>query len=280
MSSFLTSLAARALEATEAVETVQPRPVARFEAASVPEPRSLELPVAPDPVEEDSLPQPPPAPVPRRAAARRGAPRPESPMLRADPEVRQAEQPAAGQAVVRSKPPPPGQPEPTAAPPVPISSRAAPPPADPAAPSVAIRPHLLPGGPPTARAEGAAPRQRIAENPRFRPPDPAAAETCSPALLPAPPHHRPTSLAERSLEQVAPPLVPAQALPSPTYAPGHDVLAAPEEPNREPAIHVTIGRVEVRAVPAPPPAPTRSAAPAAPRLTLEDYLRERNGGGR
>jgi hypothetical protein len=42
-----------------------------------------------------------------------------------------------------------------------------------------------------------------------------------------------------------------------------------------PTIHVTIGRVEVRAVPAPPPA--RSAGPTAPRLSLDAYLRARAG---
>ncbi|WP_193198579.1 hypothetical protein [Nostoc sp. MG11] len=43
-----------------------------------------------------------------------------------------------------------------------------------------------------------------------------------------------------------------------------------------PTIHISIGRIEVRAV--SPPAPTRSrSAPAAPRLSLEDYLKSKGG---
>jgi hypothetical protein len=44
------------------------------------------------------------------------------------------------------------------------------------------------------------------------------------------------------------------------------------------AINVTIGRIEIRATPAMSP-PRRSAARAGPQLSLEDYLRSRNGGG-
>jgi len=58
-------------------------------------------------------------------------------------------------------------------------------------------------------------------------------------------------------------------------------------PRREPAaalalqppVQITIGRVEVRAVHAPAER-ARSAAPAAPRLSLDDYLRRRSGGSR
>ena len=42
-----------------------------------------------------------------------------------------------------------------------------------------------------------------------------------------------------------------------------------------PAIHVTIGRVEVRAVMSPG-APPKVASHAAPKLSLEDYLKQRN----
>lgn len=44
----------------------------------------------------------------------------------------------------------------------------------------------------------------------------------------------------------------------------------------EPVVHVTIGRVEIRAVSAPP-VPKR-AAPSKPALSLSDYLDRRNGG--
>ncbi len=50
------------------------------------------------------------------------------------------------------------------------------------------------------------------------------------------------------------------------------------EPPAPPVIHVTIGRVEVRATPTP--AAPRRAAHSTPTLSLEDYLRSRNGGRR
>lgn len=53
--------------------------------------------------------------------------------------------------------------------------------------------------------------------------------------------------------------------------------AVPPAPQPPPTIHVTIGRIEVRATPArsvqQPPAPR----PAVPKLGLDDYLRSRNG---
>lgn len=55
------------------------------------------------------------------------------------------------------------------------------------------------------------------------------------------------------------------------------VGAIPVQPsgNDPPAIHVTIGRVEVRALMAPS-APPKVAPRAAPKLSLEDYLKQRN----
>lgn len=46
-----------------------------------------------------------------------------------------------------------------------------------------------------------------------------------------------------------------------------------------PVIRVTIGRIDVRAVTQAAP-PARRATPPAPKLTLEEYLRSRNGGKR
>jgi hypothetical protein len=43
-----------------------------------------------------------------------------------------------------------------------------------------------------------------------------------------------------------------------------------------PVIRVTIGRIDVRAVSAPAP-PARRQAPSAPKLSLDEYLRSRNG---
>ena len=46
---------------------------------------------------------------------------------------------------------------------------------------------------------------------------------------------------------------------------------------KEPAVHVTIGRIDVRAV-LPDPPPARPAARPEPRLTLEEYSRQRREG--
>jgi hypothetical protein len=58
-------------------------------------------------------------------------------------------------------------------------------------------------------------------------------------------------------------------------------VAAPE--SSEPAIRVTIGRIEVRAITPPPPRPraqrTMPARPG-PELSLDDYLKQHNGGQR
>ncbi|HEU4792604.1 MAG TPA: hypothetical protein VFS96_03005 [Nitrolancea sp.] len=48
-------------------------------------------------------------------------------------------------------------------------------------------------------------------------------------------------------------------------------------PEREPAIQVTIGRIEVRAV-IQPPTPRQRPTPPAPKVSLDDYLRARDGG--
>ncbi|NML46843.1 hypothetical protein HHL11_24070 [Ramlibacter sp. G-1-2-2] len=64
--------------------------------------------------------------------------------------------------------------------------------------------------------------------------------------------------------------------------------AQPPAARRDPApasaqpapVQITIGRVEVRAVPAAQPDRPRAPAPAAPRLSLDEYLRRRNGASR
>jgi hypothetical protein len=45
----------------------------------------------------------------------------------------------------------------------------------------------------------------------------------------------------------------------------------------EPVVHISIGRVEVKAV-AETTAPRRPPQPKRPALSLDDYLRERSGG--
>jgi hypothetical protein len=54
------------------------------------------------------------------------------------------------------------------------------------------------------------------------------------------------------------------------------VSARPSSPIKPPTIHVTIGRVEVRAV-MPPVAAPKPSSPSGPKPSLEDYLKQRNG---
>ncbi len=81
---------------------------------------------------------------------------------------------------------------------------------------------------------------------------------------------------------------PAKAAPAPVPAPPilqprvQAVERGPfparrEEPAAEPVIHVTIGRIEVRATPAPK-APARERQAARPAVDLEEYLRQRAQG--
>jgi hypothetical protein len=71
------------------------------------------------------------------------------------------------------------------------------------------------------------------------------------------------------------PLLPRlQAAP---LTPGAEELS---EPSIQPVIRVTIGRVEVRLSQTVLPAPSQPAPSHAPELSLEEYLRQRNGGKR
>jgi len=55
--------------------------------------------------------------------------------------------------------------------------------------------------------------------------------------------------------------------------------AAPFRGGEQPTIHVTIGRLEVRAV-SPPASPAHRQRPQPAVMSLDDYLKERAGGGR
>ena len=50
----------------------------------------------------------------------------------------------------------------------------------------------------------------------------------------------------------------------------------PDETTHQPVIKVTIGRIDVRAVVQATPSPVKSTAAAKPKLSLEDYLKQRN----
>jgi hypothetical protein len=89
---------------------------------------------------------------------------------------------------------------------------------------------------------------------------------------------------------VAHPVVsaPDQPPPAPGSATTHLAVAAAAAPPvgagpPQPAdttVNVTIGRIDVRAVPAPGPPANRPALPAAPVSSLDDYLRQRTEGSR
>jgi hypothetical protein len=62
-------------------------------------------------------------------------------------------------------------------------------------------------------------------------------------------------------------------MPQPRTTPSH--VAPGPQPSAPPTIHVTIGRIEVRAT--PPPTTAKRASQPAPKMSLEEYLRSRSG---
>ena len=96
-----------------------------------------------------------------------------------------------------------------------------------------------------------------------------------PAMAPV----EPSRLAERGLAAF-PTVVVAQ--PHVTLRPASEAATpVPATPPPAPTIRVTIGRIEVRAIP-PPATPAPRARPPQPNPapSLEDYLKQRNGGRR
>ena len=156
--------------------------------------------------------------------------------------------------------------------------------------------------PPTERrADDAAP-SRIPAPPIDRGRAPARAE---PAAGPAPFRVAAAGAAVLRTEGVAAPRPPTRRLDHGRPRPDQGLLTAPavrlapppsthrpasderrhappvEEPAPPPEIHVSIGRIEVRATAHPPAAVARPASPpASPGMALGDYLRERSEGRR
>ncbi|HEY6886225.1 MAG TPA: hypothetical protein VI300_00560 [Solirubrobacter sp.] len=72
---------------------------------------------------------------------------------------------------------------------------------------------------------------------------------------------------------------PATSVQAPPAA--HSEPAGAPDPAQERTMVVSIGRIEVNAQrPSPPPVRPTTRAWGGPRLSLDDYLRERNGGRR
>lgn len=104
-----------------------------------------------------------------------------------------------------------------------------------------------------ARARGATPRLPPAEGA----PSPLTPDPDAPLFAPQP--------------------QPSSALTA--TAPRVSMAAGAEQAHERarPIVHITIGRVEVRSAPPPATPPPRPAAPAAPRLSLEELLRSQRG---
>jgi hypothetical protein len=126
------------------------------------------------------------------------------------------------------------------------------------------------------RLEPARARARQAPAPR---PGPAPEPRSGPPPAPRPDDAVPPAATEHTssppLEPRVQPAVPEAEGPSPerSSADGRDAAEA------APVIRVTIGRIDVRAVAEVPP-PSSARRPAAPRLSLDEYLRERARGER
>jgi hypothetical protein len=155
----------------------------------------------------------------------------------------------------------------------------------------------------------AKPRVQSAAPPAMEPRAQFAAQPAvKPRVQPAPTAPSPTGASESELVQVQPllPLAesaqetigaerpypftsviafPAAIIAKPQVAHARDVereparlIPSPAAPESAPSIQVTIGRIEIRATP-PPPSNTQPR-PGPPILTLDEYLRQRNGGDR
>jgi hypothetical protein len=99
--------------------------------------------------------------------------------------------------------------------------------------------------------------------------DEAPPEGDSPAAMAVP------TRAHEPPQSDGPPLVPARAAEAAQPRTARRIQQVRPEPEPEP-VRVTIGRVEVVAQSPPPPVPA-PAATAAPRLSLDEYLRTRGG---
>lgn len=82
----------------------------------------------------------------------------------------------------------------------------------------------------------------------------------------------PLATQRQSLDST-PPVIPTQLVPLSAPA----TTAIPSIKPEPPTIRVTIGRIDVRAIASPTP-PRQAPKPNIPKLSLEDYLKSRNGG--
>ena len=103
---------------------------------------------------------------------------------------------------------------------------------------------------------------------------PPSGPAVGPKVRPDVPRQTPVMGTPR-IPPLAPPGVPALPLGIRPFLPPTPKADAREIPPPAPVVEVTIGRIEVRAEVSPPKAARRAAAP--PVMTLDDYLRRREG---
>ena len=134
---------------------------------------------------------------------------------------------------------------------------------------------------PARQTRAAAASSRQARRQASAPPAP---ERAAPAAAPAPVAARAAAHAPRDEDAVAPSREAASpSADRPAGVVGRRRSGPASTPGRAGegtlTVEVTIGRVEVRAAPAPPPHAARRPAPG-PRVTLDEYLAERTQAGR
>ena len=134
----------------------------------------------------------------------------------------------------------------------------------------AIHPISIESSPPTSPEITAQPSvarvvQQESDPEMLTPPSPDDGETYQP----------PRVTAERNRESTREPAI--QPLSIEQIVPPDETQPRASEPAEPAVIRVTIGRIEVRATTPPLPAAPRTHPPG-PALTLDDYLKQRNGG--
>ena len=133
-----------------------------------------------------------------------------------------------------------------------------------------IQPSTIESSPPTSPEVTAQPpagrmAQQESDHEMLTPPSTGDGET----------YQSPRVTAERSREVTHKPAI--QPIPIEQIVPPDKTQPRASEPAEPAVIRVTIGRIEVRATTPPlPPAPRKR--PQGPTLTLDDYLKQRNGG--
>jgi hypothetical protein len=148
-------------------------------------------------------------------------------------------------------------------------------------PAPLASPRAMPTPPSAARPEPAAPRRQATESS-------ASERAASPRRQASAPTRReplvPLTQRKPSTPPVAPTMVsraqPLPKHPAVALARSQTTLVTHREQAAPPPVQITIGRVEVRAAPTGSERTPRDRGPAKPRLSLDEYLRQRGGASR